>query len=237
MTDLTDDNIKDLLKLSNTELRAELNAMLTTPNYPEHMLGRWATHEELGDVLVVYDHPDSDGDVSVSWPSTDPRGGGAEYVRVHVSELTFPEQTTKPEDVPVGGAWLVNAPKYDHTRGRAVALKTFTGLWMKVSEELRDADDVDDYEDPYDTFEVRDEDVTLIAPLVPASTPAPAVEWVKDEEEYDALPEGSIVLTSGLIPWIKLAGDWECPSDVTCPPSSEIFDTLCKVVRKGWRNE
>lgn len=224
MTDLTDDNIKDLLKLSNAELRAELNAMLTTPNYPEHMLGRWATHEELGDVLVVYDHPDSDGDVSVSWPSTDTRGG-VEYVHVHISELTFPEQTIKPEDVPVGDVWLIKALNYDGVMERAVAVK-ISGLWVTIGEETAVVD------------EMKDSDVTLIAPLAPAApVPVQEEEWVKDEEEYDALPEGSIVLTSGLIPWIKLAGDWECPSDVTRPPSSEIFDTLCKVVRKGWRNE
>lgn len=224
MTELNDDNVKDLLKLSNAEPHDELEAMLAALNYPEHMLGRWATHEELGDVLVVYDHPDSDGDVSVSWHSTDARGG-AEYARVHISELTFPEQITKPEDVPVGDTWLIKALNYDGIMERAVAVK-ISGQWITIGEETAVVD------------EMKDSDVTLIAPLAPA-TPAPVQEeeWVKDEEEYGALPEGSIVITSGLIPWIKLAGDWECPSDVTCPPSSEIFNRQCRVVRKGWINE
>lgn len=105
MTDLTGVDIHALLKKDNDDLRAALEAMLPKPTHPEHMLGLWAKHPEYGDVVCAWDKPSPQGSVLTARRDVDDFCG-ASVSYLHVSELTFPEQTTRPEDVPVGGEEL-----------------------------------------------------------------------------------------------------------------------------------
>lgn len=197
---MTDIDIAELVKkyrYDSDGLLAELEAMLPKPDYPEHMFGRWAKHSEYGDVLVVYDQPDGDGGVFVSCPNTS-FSGGSQRTHVHVSELTFPEQTTRPEDVTPGEAWLVDANDGRSPYTRVAALKDGLGEWRTAEDE---------------THEGRywmDGEVTLIAPLVPA-TPAPEPQSEPEHpctlsslEDYRAAPVGTVVAASGEHPWVKL---------------------------------
>lgn len=222
---------RELLKLDNAELRAELEAMLPKPTYPEHMLGLWAQHPEHGRVLVTEDCPDDDGVVRVAWVV-------AENVRVtnweytNVSELTFQHQVTRPEDVPVGEAWLVDVRDGYCSYTRVVALKLEDGEWRTIGAQT-----------PDECVWTANE-VTLIAPLVPA-TPGPTTtepEYVETEEEYEALPTGSIV-GDYLAPnkrkpevlWQKLPDGrwWSVNREYTVNLTSERRP----VIRRGWGNE
>lgn len=231
MTDLTDVNIKELLEKSDAELRAELEALLPKPAYPEHLLGVWATHPERGEVLCVDDKPDGAGDVKVYW--RDERsivGAYEEYVPV--SSLTFSHQVTKPEDVPVGEAWLVNVTDGKDSGERVVALKCDVNEWHTGMGLVND------------THWWLNDKVTLVEPLVPA-TPAPEPEHVETEEEYNALPHGSIVVGPGMLPWIKMEGGWTRPNTTAYWSNRELARGLARglaverheVLRKGWGNE
>ena len=211
MPDLNDVNIKDLLKLPDPELRAALDAMLPKPTHPEHLFDLRAKHPELGEVVCMWDKPGSAGGVLVRWRDESDKVGSRGDI-VPVAELTFPHQATKPEDVPVGEAWLVNVDNWSHSGKRVVALK-------HASDDWRTGDGVVD-----DEYWWRDEEVTLIAPLVPAK-PEPAVEWVETEEEYDALPHGSIIAIPGQDPWVKEAGGWDLPGvrTIAVAPAPGLF--------------
>lgn len=88
------------------------------------LLGRWATNSYGKQVLITEDRPVDDlietacvtanGDTSERWEELD--------------DLTFPEQTTCPRDVPVGEAWLVDADAGDASTTNAPAVKESTGL-------------------------------------------------------------------------------------------------------------
>ena len=153
MSDLTDVNIKELLKKNDTELRAALEAMLPKP-YPEHLLGRWAKHPEFGDVFICDDVPIESCVVVVCRDSE--KAAGSSRKHVPVSSLTFPHMATKPEDVAVGEAWLVNVDDGKHRAERVVALKKAFDFWH-TGERVADSE------------EWWDNEVTLIAPLVPVA--------------------------------------------------------------------
>lgn len=164
MPDLTDDTIKDLLAMSNPDLRAKLEAMLPKPAYPEHMLGLWAQHPEHGDVVCFSDNPNEAECVLIRWRS-DQSPIGVTGELVHVSELTFPHQVTKGE--------LPTETEFN------------TLLWGSGGLTIRDR------EDGQEVGIGRDELAQLgYAMLAYAGEPQPAPEFVETEEEYEALPPG-----------------------------------------------
>lgn len=148
------------------------------------LLGRWAKECYGEDVLIISERVTDDGGVWVTFRTSDGEGGTA-TIKHALSELTFPEETIRPEDVPVGEAWLVKAPNDVGVIEQAVAVKTTRDLWIAVGEESSD------------TSEVEDAEVTLVSPLVPArpvdSDRERTPETVTTEDEYAALPVGSIV--------------------------------------------
>lgn len=224
MPDLTDDTIKDLLAMSNPGLRAALEAMLPKPTYPEHMLGLWAQHPEYGRVLVIDDRPDEDGEVTVSLQMEE-RTNEVSWGSVPVSELTFPHHVTRPEDVPEGEAWIVNVEGGVKSYTRIVALKDERNYWRTAGAKTPGYRFWDDSE------------VTLITPLVPAR-PAPAVEWVETEEEYEALPPGSIVADDMDFPLIKRDTElWYESGGTRSYSNFDMSYSRRRVYRRGWGNE
>lgn len=226
MPDLNDVNIKDLLAKSDEELRAALETMLPKPAHPEHLFGRWAKHPEHGDVLIGDDVPIESCVVVIVRDSE--KAAGSSRKHVALSSLTFPHQATKPEDVPVGEAWLVNVDNWSHSGERVVALK-------HASDDWRTGDGVVD-----DEYWWRDEEVTLIAPLVPARPePEPQLEHprtLSSVEDYENAPEGTVVAEPGFSAWTKdCDGDWW--KGGTWFTDRKMAGTERQVLRKGWGNE
>lgn len=187
------------------------------------LLGRWAKDRYDGDVLIISERVTDDGGVWVTFRTSDGEGGTA-TIKHALSELTFPEEATRPEDVPVGEAWLVKAPHYVGVIEQSVAVKASRDLWITVGEETSD------------TSEVEDAEVTLIAPLVPAH-PADTdrehmLETVTTEEEYAALPIGSIVAEQDDSAYLKGGDTWlygDTPFNYRA-----MNGTTRTVLRKGW---
>ena len=223
MTDLTDASIKDLLAKSDTELRAALEGMLPKPTYPEHLFGRWAKHPEHGDVLIGDDVPIESCVVVIVRDSE--KAAGSSRKHVALSSLTFPEQTTRPGDVPVGEAWLVNVDDGTHRAERVVALKKDFDYWHTGERVV-------------DSGEWWDNEVTLIAPLVPA-TPAPEPEHpatLSSVEDYETAPEGTVVAEPGKCAWTKVFdSEWRV-GDILWT-NRNMAGTERQVLRKGWGNE
>lgn len=163
-----------------------------------NLLGRWATHPYGDDVLIISESVKDNGRVWVTLLTDDAEGGTA-TIECGLSSLTFPEETTRPEDVPVGEAWLVNIDAGEHQIERSVALKTSTGWFSRRG--------VDEKVDCWCSS-----DVTLIAPLVPArpvdSDCEPEPETVTTEYDYAELPDGSIVAEDYLFPYWKEDNKW-----------------------------
>ncbi|OFT88998.1 hypothetical protein [Corynebacterium sp. HMSC28B08] len=181
------------------------------------LLGRWAKHEHYGDVLVIGDKLDECGCALIAFPDPDYPNSVLTPL-VILSDLTFPEETTRPEDVPVGEAWLVNVDDGADRECGVVALKfDDDGNWY--------------------TREVNgcttwyDSEVTLIAPLVSARPADP--ETVTTEKEYAALPAGSIVAGSSSDPFLKNAGIWIGPA-ATRMSNSEMARKTRRILRWGW---
>ena len=151
------------------EIKADLRALLPTPPQPTTgLLGRWAKHEEYGDVVCMWDRPDLEGNMHVRWVDESfPVATGRYYVPL--SSLTFPDQTTRPEDVPAGEAWLVNLNRGVITR--VVALKVDRDAW-KISDR---SDSVVDL--------WSEEFVELICPLTPERPESDL------QAKYDALED------------------------------------------------
>ena len=231
MPDLNDVDIKDLLAKSDTELRAALEAMLPKP-YPEHLLGRWAKHPEYGDVVCVWDTPNSTGQVMVHRRDEESTvGAGAFYTSV--VKLTFPEQTSRPEDVPVGEAWLVNVNDGHYFHTRIIALKDDPDYW-RTSEDKTPSG-----------FTWRNREVTLISPLVPARPepePEPEPEHprtLSSVEDYESAPVGTIVASPDNNPWVKVSEEgWLVSGSLMSSTNSDMAELDEKdVLRKGWGNE
>ena len=227
MTNLTDVNIKELLKKSNEDLRSELEAMLPKPTHPEHLFDLRATHPEHGEVLCIWDKPGSAGGVLVRWRDESDKVGSRGDI-VPVAELTFPHQATKPEDVPVGEAWLVNVDNGKCSGERVVALKYAGNEWRTGIGAVNG------------TSWWEDGEVTLITPLVPARPePEPEPEHprtLSNVEDYENAPEGTVVAEPGWHAWIKdFNGRWRLGNS-WCT-SREIANTERQVLRKGWGNE
>lgn len=153
-----------VVAVDNREAIRFLRALLPTPQQPTSgLLGRWAKHPERGDVVCVTDEP-FDGQVQVFHPHHG-RGGSLGYL-ASVSDLTFPEQTTDPEDVPAGEAWLVDVggEKYN-------AVKTNDTFPWRLFNPERNGQDGH-----------LNRSITLIAPLTP-ERPASDLQAKYDELE------------------------------------------------------
>lgn len=135
------------------EIKADLRALLPTQQPTTGLLGRWAKHPEHGDVVCMWDRPDPEGKMHVRWVDESfPMSTGRYYVPL--SDLTFPEQATKPEDVPAGEAWLVDVEDSEESHKSIVALKYACDDW-------RTSDGVTN------CIFWQDSEVTLLAPLTP----------------------------------------------------------------------
>lgn len=182
----------------------------------DNLLGRWARHEEYGHVLIASQHANERGVLFVACPNDGfPDGADGRYANQR--ELTFPEQTTRPQDVPGGEAWLVSVSR-GTARQPAQALKIDENLWMA------DAELIDD------DYEWLDSDITLITPLIPAR-PQDMPETVTTVEEYEALPQGSVVAESGRMPWVYLPNVWVCRDNPAT--TAEMAGTTRHVLRWG----
>ncbi|OFT36219.1 hypothetical protein HMPREF3166_01475 [Corynebacterium sp. HMSC08A12] len=115
------------------------------------LLGRWATNRDGKRVLITTDRP-VDGWIETTYVKPD--GATCEKAE-QFDSLAFPEQTTRPQDVPEGQAWIVDVHN-GAARQRTQALKIDENLWVA------DADLIGD------DYEWIDSDVTLITPLIPA---------------------------------------------------------------------
>lgn len=177
---MTDVNIKELLAKSDADLRTALEAMLPKPTYPAHLLGLWAKHPEYGDVMCAWDKPSPEGRVFTARRAVDDDFCGASVSYLPISELTFPEQTTKPENVPVGEAWLVDVEDARFAYKRVVALKMEHDNWWTS------------YGRTPKRGSWSDDEVTLIAPLEPAQ-PEP--------EKFLAIPGGLKIQSRTVTEW------------------------------------
>ncbi|WP_408925890.1 hypothetical protein ACKFRT_04415 [Corynebacterium sp. YSMAA1_1_F7] len=179
------------------------------------LLGRWATNRDGKQVLITADTP-SGGWIETAFVSPD---GTTSEKAEQFDSLIFPEQTTRPEDVPVGEAWLVNADDGDESATNAPAVKGYEGLWV-TGEDGKGG-----------TSTWRDNDVTLITPLIPAR-PQDSPETVTTLEEYGALPEGSVVAKPGENPWVHLPYMWVQSGATT--NDMALAGTTRGVLRRGW---
>lgn len=182
------------------------------------LLGRWAKHSELGDVLVVVDRQIDQGLIHISYPSNI-SGVGALDGYVRPDSLTFPEQTTRPQDVPVGEAWLVDATDGHDQAQQTKALKVSDAYWITPDAQ------------PGDETQWLNSEITLITPLTPAR-PHDTPETVTTEDEYEALPEGSVVAKPSGSLWIRGANTWVYGSDST--DSATLSGVTRHVLRRGW---
>ncbi|WP_034985984.1 hypothetical protein [Corynebacterium jeikeium] len=179
------------------------------------LLGRWATNRHGKQVLITTDRP-VDGWIETTYVNPD---GTTSEKAEQFDSLSFPEQTTRPEDVPVGEAWLLDAHNGFDTQPNTPALKITPDLWVTPTRETADESEWHNYE------------ITLITPLIPAR-PQDMPETVTTHEEYEALPEGSIVAAVGDGPWIHLPYVWM--SDGGRRNNAEMAGRTRHVLRRGW---
>lgn len=188
------------------QLEEQINNTIPTSG----LLGRWATNSYGKQVLITADSPCGDW-IETTYVTAD--GSSCESVE-WIDDLTFPEQTTRPEDVPVGEAWLVDAQDRVRTEKDVVALKTKDDLWTSSG-----------------FLEWTDDEVELITPLIPAR-PHDTLETVTTEEEYEALPEGSVVAKPGENPLTHTPYVGVQAGDTT--NDMALAGTTRHVLRRGW---
>lgn len=184
------------------------------------LLGLWAKHPQHGDVLIAEDKTVGGGTICVRFFNPDAAGGVVGDV-VSIDDLAFPEQTTRPEDVPVGEAWLVNLDDGDASATGVPAIKEWAGVWRSAETGL---DAISGW---------RDSEVTLITPLIPARPQEP--ETATTKEEYEALPKGTIVAENNGVPWQKLrSGEWISYIFPENRPDDLMDGLVCRILRRGW---
>ena len=197
-----------------------LEDQINNAHPPTGLLGRWATHPEYGDVLIA-DEKSDNGLIQIVYLSSISRGGT--YSRtVNIDDLEFPDQTTRPEDVPVGAAWLVDAvdaDDADNSRTHTPAVKKSKDFWVTGLGSERG------------TSIWRDSEITLITPLIPAH-PQDKPETVTTEDEYEQLPSGSIVAKPEGKPWTRLKHIWAEGDDIM--DSFELAGITRHILRRGW---
>ncbi|MGJ4077505.1 hypothetical protein ACN4BX_10700 [Corynebacterium macclintockiae] len=174
------------------------------------LLGRWATNRHGKQVLITTDRPVG-GWIETAFVSPD---GTTSEKAEQFDSLTFPDQTTRPQDVPAGEAWLIDADDGDYSTTNTPALKIDEGLWTSRG-----------------LSEWTDEEVELITPLIPAR-PQDTPETVTTEDEYAALPEGSVVAKPGEEPWVHLPHVWAQEGAAT--DDLVLAGTVRQVLRHGW---
>lgn len=133
----------------------QLEEQLNNAQPTTGLLGRWAKHPEHGDVLIAEDRVTDASAIYVIHRNND-GDNGAQGHFVDLDDLAFPEQTTRPEDVPVGEAWLIDADDSDDSVTNAPAVKESINLWTTGR-------DNKGHENSWTNHEV-----TLITPLIPA---------------------------------------------------------------------
>ncbi|MGJ4094740.1 hypothetical protein [Corynebacterium macclintockiae] len=188
----------------------QLEDQLNNTKPTTELLGRWATNSYGKQVLITTDRP-VDGWIETTYVNPD---GTTREKAEQFDSLTFPEQTTRPQDVPAGEAWLIDADDGDYSTTNTPALKIDEGLWTSRG-----------------LSEWTDDEVELITPLIPA-LPQDMPEAVTTEEEYGALPEGSVVAKPGEDPWTHKPYVWEQRGAIT--DDMMLSGTTRQVLRHGW---
>lgn len=183
------------------------------------LMGRWAKHPQYGDVLITMDRPLDSRGIRIVCLSDNMEGGVA-YRLVNIDDLDFPDQTTRPQDVPAGEAWLVDAHNGNDHQPNTPALKINPCLWVTPARETADENEWHNWE------------ITLIAPLIPAR-PHDAPETVTTEEEYEALPDGSIVAENNVRAFTLNDGKWYAASLSPFSHKRMAGDSR-HVLRRGW---
>ncbi|WP_392452004.1 hypothetical protein [Corynebacterium dentalis] len=153
------------------------NILPAPPQPTTGLLGRWAKSEVHGDVLVVSDRTFDDGEegglVVVAALSERP-ADGKELYNVPLDSLTFPEQATRPEDVPAGEAWRIR----DTEGNEFNAVKTSSGYYTTDRSGYTwlfcDHDGNGHW--------LKDKEATLVCPLTP-ERPASDLQAKYDELE------------------------------------------------------
>lgn len=174
----------------------QLEEQLNNAQPTTGLLGLWATNRDGKRVLITTDRP-VDGWIETTYVNPD---GTTREKAEQLDSLSFPDQTTRPEDVPVGEAWLVSAHDGFDSQPNTPALKIGLDLWVTP---IRGAADESEW---------HNHEITLITPLIPAR-PQDVPETVTTEEEYAQLPEGSIVAAPGSMPWTRRKYAWICRDD------------------------
>lgn len=203
------------------------------------IFGRWAKHPDFGDVVIV-DNVTIDSYVMVMCRDI-LKAAGTSRKHVKLSDLTFPEEATRPEDVPVGEAWLVTVDDGEETVEGITAFKMSDTVWVTGRHNW------------IIETEWENDEVILIAPLIPTRPQDSGRErayWeqqsqidsyernaepetVTTEEEYEALPAGSIVAGSRRSPFRKTTdGRWVHGDDLVNVAGSPRY-----VLRYGWGGE
>lgn len=185
------------------------------------LLGRWAKHPKHGDVLITNDRADNDGQVYVRYLVNEATTG-VRGAFVPVDTLELPDQTTRPQDVPVGEAWLVDATDGHDQAQQTKALKVSDAWWITPNEQ------------PGEEPQRLNSKVTLITPLIPAR-PQGEPETVTTEREYGDLLEGSVVAKPGEKPWTHLPYEWAQEGDTVT--TAGLAGTTRHILRRGWWGE
>lgn len=182
------------------------------------LLGQWAKHPNYGEVLIAEDRATDKGAIHVVYLREDMKcGARGEFV--NIDDLIFPDQTTRPQDVPVGEAWLVDVDDGDDSATGAPAVKECDGVWATGENNAGG------------TSTWRDKEVTLITPLIPAR-PQDTPETVTTENEYESLPVGSVVAAWKGIPWVRRTHAWVSVGNSLT--TSEMTETTRYILRRGW---
>lgn len=207
--------------MSETEIRElVLDSIVNySPQPTSGLLGRWATNSYGKQVLITADKP-SLGRIETAYIEAD----GSTYEQAEdLDDLTFPEQTTRAQDVPAGEAWLVDVDDGDESATNIPAVKKISGMWGTSGGETGGV------------AAWCDGEVTLITPLIPArpldTEQRTAPETVTTKEQYEALPGGSIVALPDSSPFVKTdSGVWKDNHSIAL----NIFGVPRHVLRYGW---
>lgn len=175
------------------EIKADLRALLPTQQPTTGLLGRWAKHPEHGDVVCVWDEP-MEGHITVHYRYKDERTGTL-YDQVPLDSLTFPHQTTRPEDVQPGEAWLVDVEDSEESHKSIVALKYACDDW-RTSDGVTNCSFWDDNE------------VTLISPLTPERPGKDDLVWkyASLQQDYAHLEKSAAICKLGTTRWMPSTG-------------------------------
>lgn len=198
------------------ELEATKAEMLRDKPH-DRLLGRWANHLYYGYVLVVTDKVDDDECVYIVVPKLNAKSP-SHPKQVNLIDLTFCEESAEPEMADTGSVWFANVDDSETSARKIAVTKTGRDCWRSRPVGV-DA-----------VSEWRDEDVTLITPLV--SVKPWDVKTVSTVEDYLNLPGGSIVAASGAFPWTNFRLSWRNGEEAV--QEDGLAGTPRQVLRWGW---